>query len=173
MATTPIVAELTKAELDALVAANGLNEGLQYKVTDKNWLLLAKSENMLLSVKKYLSLNRTESVPEYIDSEFIMIDTGVIDTDISVVENYLLVDTDISNYIADFCILDFVNYSDSISNLIIFEVFDLSTIDISYKSVIYPTAKSIGIPHPNYIRADYVGINNSIRLKIALKKYNI
>lgn len=43
--TVPIVTEVTKAQLDALVAANGLNEGLQYKVTDKGWLLLATSAN--------------------------------------------------------------------------------------------------------------------------------
>lgn len=45
MATVPIVTEVTKAQLDALVVASGLNEGLQYKVTDKNWLLIATSAN--------------------------------------------------------------------------------------------------------------------------------
>ena len=45
MATVPIVTEVTKAQLDALVAADGLNEGLQYKVTDKGWLLLAISNS--------------------------------------------------------------------------------------------------------------------------------
>ncbi len=43
MANVPIVTEVTKAQLDALVAANGLNEGLQYKVTDKEWLVTAIS----------------------------------------------------------------------------------------------------------------------------------
>ena len=45
MPNVPIVTSVTKAELDALVAANGLNEGLQYKVTDKNWLLVATGAN--------------------------------------------------------------------------------------------------------------------------------
>ena len=45
MANVPIVTEVTKAQLDVLVAANGLNEGLQYKVTDKDWLLIATSSN--------------------------------------------------------------------------------------------------------------------------------
>ena len=45
MATVPIVTEVTKAQLDALVASNALEEGLQYKVTDKNWLLVATSGN--------------------------------------------------------------------------------------------------------------------------------
>ena len=50
MATVPIVTEVTKAQLDALVAANGLNEGLQYKVTDKGWLLIANSANSFRSI---------------------------------------------------------------------------------------------------------------------------
>ena len=45
MPNVPIVTSVTKAQLDALVAANGLNEGLQYKVTDKGWLLLATSDS--------------------------------------------------------------------------------------------------------------------------------
>lgn len=45
MANVPIVTEVTKSQLDALVVANGLNEGLQYKVTDKNQLLIATSNN--------------------------------------------------------------------------------------------------------------------------------
>jgi len=46
MANVPIVTEVTKAQLDALVTANGLNEGLQYKVTDRgNVVLLATSNN--------------------------------------------------------------------------------------------------------------------------------
>ena len=51
MATVPIVTEVTKAELDALVAANGLNEGLQYKVTDRgdNGILLTAISSSMLS----------------------------------------------------------------------------------------------------------------------------
>lgn len=45
MPNVPIVTELTFAELEILVAANGLNEGLQYKVTDKGWLLTATGVN--------------------------------------------------------------------------------------------------------------------------------
>jgi len=46
-----VVTELTFTELEALVAANGLNEGLQYKVTDKGWLLVATANNLLMPVK--------------------------------------------------------------------------------------------------------------------------
>ena len=45
MPNVPIVTSVTKAELDALVADEGLNEGLQYKVTDLNWLLTATGTN--------------------------------------------------------------------------------------------------------------------------------
>lgn len=45
MANVPIVTEVTKAQLDALVAANGLNEGLQYKVTDLGYIALATGNN--------------------------------------------------------------------------------------------------------------------------------
>jgi len=45
MANVPIVTDVTKVQLDALVAANGLNEGLQYNVTDKGWLLVASSNS--------------------------------------------------------------------------------------------------------------------------------
>lgn len=46
--TFPIVTEVTKVQLDALVAANALEEGLQYKVTDKDWLLTAISPSTYL-----------------------------------------------------------------------------------------------------------------------------
>lgn len=61
MANVPIVTDVTKAELDALVSANGLEEGLQYKVTDKNWLLTATSNNSYIfnesiPCKKYIAV---------------------------------------------------------------------------------------------------------------------
>ena len=58
MANVPIVTDLTFAELEVLIAANGLEEGLQYKVTDKNWLLLATSTNTYIYINStpYLSV---------------------------------------------------------------------------------------------------------------------
>ncbi len=50
MATVPIVTEVTKAQLDALVADNGLNEGLQYNVTDLQYRILAISSNTYIYV---------------------------------------------------------------------------------------------------------------------------
>ena len=71
MATTPIVTEVTLAELEALVAANGLNEGLQYKVTDKNWLLIATGDSTYsfasIPYKSYIAFltnNGITDIPE-------------------------------------------------------------------------------------------------------------
>lgn len=66
--TFPIVTEVTLSELDALVAANGLNEGLQYKVTDKGWLVIATSDYQYIYIesihyKKYTCLiNRNTGI---------------------------------------------------------------------------------------------------------------
>lgn len=76
MATVPIVTEVTKEQLDALVASNGLNEGLQYKVIDKNWLLTANSSNTLVSSNGILIILYNDTLPDYIDSKKLLIDTG-------------------------------------------------------------------------------------------------
>jgi len=81
--TEVIVTDVTKAELDSLVSGSLLEEGLQYNVTDKNWLLLATGVNMLKPLSGALILNN-EYVPDYIFAETILIDTGIITTDISV-----------------------------------------------------------------------------------------
>ena len=79
MPNVPIVTSVTKAELDALVAASGLNEGLQYKVTDTNidWLLIATSSNTLKSINGVIKLMNGILFPSYIDSEIIYLDTGL------------------------------------------------------------------------------------------------
>jgi len=68
MATVPIVTEVTKAQLDALVAANGLNEGLQYRVTDKGWLLIATGVStykfVSIPYKAYCALLTNENVTD-------------------------------------------------------------------------------------------------------------
>lgn len=83
MANVPIVTEVTKAELDALVAANELNEGLQYKVTDKGWLLIATSVNTLLDVDNIIRITNGDLLPSYIDSNQLIIDTGILTGDLS------------------------------------------------------------------------------------------
>ena len=81
MATVPIVTEVTKAQLDALVAANGLNEGLQYKVTDKNWLLIATGVNTLKC--ELLEVNYPDALPAYVEAQFILLKSGLIPNNVS------------------------------------------------------------------------------------------
>lgn len=79
MATTPIVTEVTKEQLDALVVANGLNEGLQYKVTDKGWLLIAISNNILIPQNDILNLSFSDVfIPTYIKANRVYLDSGII-----------------------------------------------------------------------------------------------
>lgn len=78
MATVPIVTEVTKAQLDALVAANGLNDGLQYKVTDKNWLLIATGTNTLEAIFGKIVINYPDTMPDYIDAQFLILKSGAI-----------------------------------------------------------------------------------------------
>lgn len=84
MANVPIVTEVTKAQLDALVAANELNEGLQYKVTDINidWLLIANSVNTLKAATGTLYLINGIILPDYITTDILIIDTDSIIQDI-------------------------------------------------------------------------------------------
>ena len=82
MATVPIVTELTLAELNVLVAANELNEGLQYKVTDKDWLLTAISNSTLKPVSGVLRIMNGDNY-DNIYPEKIIVDTGLIASDIS------------------------------------------------------------------------------------------
>ena len=82
MPNVPIVTSVTKAELDALVAANGLNKGLQYEVTDKGWLLIATGTNQLIS-QQSLSISNTEVNLDYIYAENIHWDSGIITDNIS------------------------------------------------------------------------------------------
>jgi len=86
----PIVTEVTKAQLDALVADNGLNEGLQYLVTDKNWLLIAISNNQLTPISNVLEILNSDIYPAYIITETLKIDSGIIDTDISVLDTLVI-----------------------------------------------------------------------------------
>jgi hypothetical protein len=90
MATVPIVTEVTKAQLDALVAATGLNEGLQYKVTDKDWLLIATSTNTLKAATGLLVI-QNEVFPTYISSDVLLCETGIITSDISAVPHEILI----------------------------------------------------------------------------------
>lgn len=76
----PIVTEVTKAQLDALVSTNALNQGLQYRIVDTNidWLLIATSANTLKAATGSLTIQNGISFPAYIVSDFLFVDTGII-----------------------------------------------------------------------------------------------
>jgi hypothetical protein len=112
MATTvPIVTDVTKDELDALVAANGLNEGLQYKVTDKGWVLIANSNNTLKSLDDILIINNGDTIPEYIIFTTLIVDTGEITADITIPGIEIVVDR--SKYIPKLAIINVI-YNDDL-----------------------------------------------------------
>lgn len=135
MATVPIVTEVTKAELDALVAANGLNEGLQYKVTDKDWLLMANSSNTLLPVDQIILYANEQGrcgVPSYLicNRYITMLDvTRDISSETGDPLFINFVDED-GNSLADYFLEKIIFYTDeltsSISNILI--TFDGNTI---------------------------------------------
>lgn len=85
MATVPIVTEVTLAQLEALVAANGLNDGLQYRILDTNidWLLVADSNSTLKSAIGVINITNTIVLPAYIIAPIALIVCGNITTDIS------------------------------------------------------------------------------------------
>ena len=94
----PIVTFVTFAQLETLVNNNGLYIGLQYNVTDKGWLLLASSENHLLPVSGIITILNSDTLPEYITASFIKIDTGIINTDIAILDT-LVIGADITGFV--------------------------------------------------------------------------
>jgi hypothetical protein len=86
MATVPIVTEVTKVQLAALVADSGLNEGLQYKIIDSDWLLIATSNNSLVAINNTISLEFDEALPNYITCKKIIVDTGIMSSATTIVQ---------------------------------------------------------------------------------------
>lgn len=143
MPNVPIVTEVTKLELDALVAANGLNEGLQYKVTDKGWLLNATSMNTLTPIGEFIidvEPGGNPILPSYIITEYVNI-TGNITTDISseTGEPYLFA------YFVNENTIPYVNF---IPTKILFDTSgltdDVTNLIVSYDSDPMNVATSIG-----------------------------
>jgi len=86
---TPIVTKLTLVELSILVAANGLEEGLQYLVTDKDWLLTATSVNTLKASMGTLIVLLPNVLPDYITTEILIIDSGEYNPSITQYKEFL------------------------------------------------------------------------------------
>jgi len=89
LGVTPI--ELTLAELQALqfadyptnTEANDLAVGQQYYLTDKEWLLYVHTPTVLKPVKGSLHIFNGETLPDGIEPDVLLIDTGVVTEDIS------------------------------------------------------------------------------------------
>jgi len=73
--------DLTLTELAVLITNSGLNKGLQYYVTDKDWLLYATSVNTLKPVSGSLHIFNGETLPTGIEPDILFIDTGIVDWD--------------------------------------------------------------------------------------------
>jgi hypothetical protein len=79
-----LFASLTLAEMNILVAANGLQTGMQYKVTDKNWNLVATSPNTVKPlVGVIIVILNGETFPVWLETDVFYVDSGLITSDIS------------------------------------------------------------------------------------------
>ena len=161
MATVPIVTEVTKAQLDALVAANGLNEGLQYKVTDKDWLLVATTSSTLSPISGVLLMDNTQK-PTYINADVLLKDTGiVIDSILEIINEtgYIPVSAYLNNLVSsgeDFTV--------SVAGSIFLNI----SPSANYKSYLIPVASN-GIPnYEGQIFVDYAN-NESPGYRLILK----
>ena len=74
---------LTFAQIEALVAANGLKTGMQYKVTDKNWNLIATSSNTAKPLFGIILILNGETLPAYLETDVFYVDSGPISNNIS------------------------------------------------------------------------------------------
>jgi len=76
--------DLTLAALQSLILAETLERGLLYNVTDKTgWLLVANSSSTLVPLRGSLTITNGDTLPTGIEPDVLFVDTGVIDTDIT------------------------------------------------------------------------------------------
>lgn len=70
-------AELTLAQLETLIAAEGVVFGRNYKVTDKNWLLTGIASNKLVDFAgQGITILNGETLPTGVEPNVLFIDTG-------------------------------------------------------------------------------------------------
>lgn len=74
---------LTSEELDALIGSEALERGNYYYDTDKDWYLIAISPSKLIPVGGRLTITNGDTLPTGIEPDVLLVDTGVISTDIS------------------------------------------------------------------------------------------
>lgn len=83
MATTQYCKEITTAELIAMIALEGLDEGRLYNITDAKKWIMARSNSTYVIMKDQLHIFNTESLPGDYAPEILHIDTGIVIDDIS------------------------------------------------------------------------------------------
>ena len=88
--TRDITTDILLADLVTAITGSQVKLGTYYNVTDKGWYLLAIASNKLIPVSGVLTLTNGDTLPEGptpgtlgIEPERLLIDTGVIDYDIS------------------------------------------------------------------------------------------
>jgi len=185
MPNVPIVTEVTKAQLDALVAANGLNEGLQYNVTDKTWLLVATGVNTLTSHSGELTILNSEGLPEYIDTFNLIIDTGVVSANISALTGVpVVVNVDCSKYLIKSGIVKILTSEDVCSkfqildNLLNSEIIGCIALDYEFALNMSPVplvmkANYYPQEYPYKLSAEGIGLSGTtVRVIIYAEKIN-
>jgi hypothetical protein len=71
-----LFASLTLAEMNILVAANGLQTGMQYKVTDKDWNLVATSPNTSKPLVGIIKILNGGTLPVWLQTDEFYVSTG-------------------------------------------------------------------------------------------------
>lgn len=139
-AQTNSTVEITSADLDLLIATNSIEVSTQYFVPEKEWLLIGISTNKVKPISGKLHLFNGEQLPTGIEPDVLIIDSGIVDRNISVEgieviapENYLL-----KSYVVDKFFADASNHSiagmSSIVPLTGIGLFHVN-MDASYKKV--------------------------------------
>jgi hypothetical protein len=111
---------VTLAALELLIMESELVLGSQYFVTDKDWLLYATSAYTLKPVSGSLHIFNGQTLPDGIEPDILLIDTGIVDWDISSTGNPLVIDI-INDYEFTDASIDVIATDDSI-NLHVFGI---------------------------------------------------
>jgi len=76
--------DILLADLVTLIGSSGLKRGTFYKVTDKDWYLIAVTTSVLKPVSGRLTIMNGDTLPTGIEPDILLVDTGVITTDIQI-----------------------------------------------------------------------------------------
>jgi len=108
------IINLTLAELEEMITAAALPIGQKYYVTDKDWLLYANTPSTMKPVSGSLHIFNGQTLPTGVEPDVLLIDTGIIDWDISALGTPLVVDVPL-NYSAIMAHIDVIYNSDVVT----------------------------------------------------------